>query len=189
MNSQKLSHLLFYVSPILTPDLVPMWEAFHVFATSYATPGSEPKLRQDLKSHGMAAAGMDLIFDVVAEHRRLNDSLTASVGPKQVEFVWLQRAYLDKHSWSQEARTRLSAALARGDTSLLSRDSPKSQSEMEELMHAWKFNAPAEVSAASLLALKNDLSESDFRALRRYLLDVVVAGTGPVLEFDPATEG
>jgi len=102
------------------------------------------------------------------------------------EYVEIQREAVEARGGGRRAYAEVVGAARRGDFEVLRSVTSLSDDRLAELRTDWLRNPITEVAEPRLLELKAALDDWSWNLLRRYLLEVVVAGMGrESKDFDP----
>jgi hypothetical protein len=184
--------LVFYFNRDLTPELQPMWQAFEWFF-AFHTPGEhalEENVQaapRDLRRFGVSPSGVDAILNAASATQVEVESLMRDRGPKVQKMTILLRELYDDP-------LRAAAILPEGQfyDAVLGRDYGtvasvvgRPEGEIRALVdsHA-DWDESYALIAEALPRIKAELTEGDWQGLRRYLLEVRVAGGGASKHFD-----
>jgi hypothetical protein len=187
LPEQGLRRLSFYVNTEQTPELTPMWRAFDVWADSFTELYGRKVLARHLARYRVTSETVDKLLRLADEHVRLRESVATELEPKLLEFVQVQREVILSRAApdaGQDGGSVVERALATGQLEPLIVASGESRARIEELYRAWKVNPAAESATTSLPRLESGLTPDEWVAFRRYLLERVVPGIGPVMDFD-----
>lgn len=152
----------------LTPELVPMWQAFDSFALGFVGP-SGPRWQlaapRRLAKYGLSREAAGVVVAAVLRFLSTSDRLQARLQDDQAAFVEIQRQALA--ALGRQAYTR---ALDARDTGLLALMTGHSPARVSELMGVWERDPVAECAASALSFLAAHLDDADWQRLRRFLL-------------------
>ena len=178
--------LLFYFNTELTPELEPMWLAYASFYAFY-TPGEHAREEnvqaapRDLRRFGVSPSGVDAILKAAAATQAEFDSLMAHFGPKLREMTILLREVYDdpRRAAAAAPEGEVYEAVQRKDYGTVASALGRPEGDIRALVdsHA-DWDVPYALVAEALPVLREELTEGDWQGLRRYLLEVVVAGKG-----------
>lgn len=187
LPEQGLRRLSFYVNSEQTPELTPMWRAFDVWADSFTELYGREMLVGHLASFQVAPAAVDKLLVIADEHLRLRDAVAAELEPKKLEFVQVQREVILSRATpdgGQDGGLVVEQALTTGNLEPLVQASGKPHARIEELFAAWKVNPAARSAETHLPRVRAELTKGEWSAFRRYLVQRVVPGIGPLMDFD-----
>ena len=167
--AEKLESLVFFQNGAQSPELLPMYEALDAFALRFRhRPQWAEQAPLELESHGISAAGIDIVTQYA--HRLLADidALIEEVKHGQQGFLEV----MDKAEASLGEKGLRRAVEAR-DVESLSVASGVPVPEIRRRMTDWETDPLIVVSERMLPQLKRDLTARDWERLRTYLLEEV----------------
>ena len=177
--AERLADLSIYVNGHVTPALVPMWDAFDRYTFRFRRlPGLSDdypsQAREELQAAGMSAEGAEDTIVVAEEHLRLEQAVIDESRDLARRFAYEVVA---------PARERIGERAAdrvvrQGDFTWLSRLSGRSEQTVREWHAAWRRDPQAEAGVVSVETLRERLDDSDWRALRGFLLREVASRMG-----------
>jgi hypothetical protein len=178
LSPERLEELVFFQHGGQSPELLPMSEAFTLFAFRlHHRPSWIEAGEKDLLAFGISAGGIETIIEgaerFAVEAEAMSDELREDQG-----------AFLDIMRRAQErlGGQALDRALEARDVATLSIAAGTPVPETRRLMEAWEIDPAAEVSATTLPRLKDALTPEDWEAFRRYLL-IEVAPVSSATDF------
>ena len=189
--------LSFYYNRKQNPELTPMWLAFAVFGTAHLEEDGPAVTREGLVPYGISPGGVDAILSVgeeqVQEERRMIEELKEESGEYMQFYKRLDA--LARTSPEQKAEhpvpevrrltpEGLREAVKRDDVSLLAAAGGESPMKVARLLWVAKSNPPAATAGENLVTLRARLTEEDWNAFRRFLLEEVVSRMGSSIDFD-----
>ncbi len=167
---ERLDKLVFFQNGALSPELLPMWEAFDAYAVRlrHRPLWDADKAAEELREFGLSAAGIEIVVHEAGRFLTEVDALIAEVKDGQQDFVEIMRraeGTLGEKELERalEARNVASLALAAGET----------VPETRRLMEQWEIDPAASVAERMLPELKRELGSGDWALLRAYLLEEV----------------
>ena len=187
LPEQGLRRLSFYVNSEQTPELTPMWRAFDVWADSFTELYNRAILTRQMGAFGLEATAVDRLLELATNYLRVRDAVAAEIEPKLLEFVRIQREVILSRAEGNGERDGglvVERALESGDLEPLIEISGVPRQRMEELYAAWRTDPAAHGATSSLPRIQRALTAEEWNALRRYLLQRVVPGMGPIMDFD-----
>jgi hypothetical protein len=185
LSTERADRPAFYLNARLTPELVPMWYAFDIFAGFRLPREGAQRIAQQLGRNGVSEEGRTVIIEFANEHRAALEATIAHVGPLQVEFQRLQSKAVEHLHADPEATRVVAEASKNGDVSLLAKLGGESEERTRALLEASRRNPLTEMGERSLPLLKPRLSPTDWDGLRRYLLVEVAPRIGARLDDKP----
>lgn len=176
LPATRLEKLEYFVDGTLTPELVPAWEAYHVYAVnSHLRAREESIVRKELLDYTMSAEGADATGQSIQDHWERREALIAQIGHEQLKFVKILR--LAKETLGADAYAETTA---REDVEKLASIASLPPDEVRRLAEAWNRDIGREVSIASLVELREHLPDSDWYALLNFLRAKVATGISGV---------
>ena len=157
----------------LTPELVPMWQAFDGFALRFVGPGGarhQLMAPDELARYGLGSRATRVVVTGALRFLSAAERLRARLRDDQMAFVEIQREALA--ALGRQAYTR---AIDARDTGLLALMTGHSPARVSELMGVWERDPVAECAAVVLGSLADELSAADWQRLRRFLFHEVAA--------------
>lgn len=181
LDQQRGQVLSFYVNANSTPELVPMWVAFDIFASQHSrfVLGQEA-LTNNLLEFGVSEAGTQAILDTASKHLELLKETTEHIRPLQVEFRSFQKRAEEALGGTHYAKQTFRAAVTRSDATFLAPLGCATVAKTLELLSIAKEYPGLMASRELLPELRRNLVEDDWRSLRSYLLTEVVSGMVPL---------
>jgi len=179
LSPEKLETLVFFQNGALSPELLPMWEAFNAFALRlrYRPSWDEESAVQALRAVDVSGKGAATIVRYSVRYLTQVDALIEEIKDGQQAFVEIMRQA--KPALGKEGLDR---ALEARDVATLALAAGRSVPETERLMSQWEIDPTASVGEALLPALKGELAPQDWELLRAYLLEDV-APVSSAIEF------
>jgi len=176
---ERLDELVFFQNGALSPELLPMWEAFDAFALRlrYRPSWDEESAVEDLRGAGVSEKGAETIVRYSARYLTEVDALIEKIKDGQQEFVRIMRQA--KPALGKEGLDR---ALEKRDVGTLALAAGRSVPETERLMSQWEIDPTASVGEEMLPELKGELAPQDWELFRAYLLEDV-APVSSAIEF------
>jgi len=178
LTEEQAKQLTFYVNPQRSPDLVPMWYAFDIFAQFRLPREGVESIVQQLGRYEVSEEGKRTVLEIATEHRVEVENAVATLGPLQVEFGRLQLRAVARLDADPNATQVVTEASRRGDVTFLAREGDESEERTRELLAAWNRNPLTEMGERTLPTLKQSLAAADWDALRRYLRVEIAGRTG-----------
>ena len=177
--------LTFYVDASETPELVPMWFAFDVFASTHLVYiFDRPTLERKLEEFGISEFGTQLILDAATRRQALYEEEVLRIKPLQDEFVAFEERTEKALGGDLQAYRTFRKALSRGDAQFLAPIGGETVAKTAELLAAAKVDAGLEAAKQLLPNLKRDLEDSDWEAFRLFLLEEVASQMSSVRAFE-----
>lgn len=167
VSDERLAELAIYMNGAVRPELIPLWNAFNRYTFNFLTDDEHAQRALDrLLEWGVSAEGAELFETVTHEHWKLEDKLVEEVREPGVRFA--KEVLGPAHEEIGETATN--RLLAAHDVAGLARLAGKSETTVRAWYQAWKRDPAAEAGRVSVETLRESLSDSDWRALRRFLL-------------------
>ena len=170
----------FYLDPRLTPELVPMWLAFNIFALDVVEIQGAETVADSLAGHGISKDGISAILKHGKEYELAHAAALEAAQQETKQFLAFETRTITKLDTTQ--RSAYHAAKEAGDVAELARLSGEDPKTVASLYAAWNRDPAAVEGAKSIKALHGAVSAPDWKAFRAYLLSDVVSGMGPVLD-------
>ena len=170
LPQEKLDKLLFFQNGALSPELLPMWEAFDAFALRlrHRPSWDEEKAAADLQKFDVSAAGAEVVARESSRYLTEVDALIEKIRDDQQAFVEIMRQA--KRTLGKEGLDR---ALKSRDVPALALAAGRRVPETGRLMEQWEIDPTASVAESMLPELKRELSPRDWELFRGYLLKEV----------------
>ncbi len=185
LTEDRRQALTFFVSAENTPELIPMWLAFDVFASTHlAYIFDRETLEKKLQDSGISELGAQLILDTATGRQALFDEASESIRPLIEEFWAFQERAEAALGGTLEAYRTFRSAVAQSDAQFLAPLGGETVSKTAELIAAAKIAPGLEAAKQLLPNLKKNLTKNDWDAFRSYLLKEVVSGMGSLGEFE-----
>lgn len=173
---ERLEELVFFQHGGQSPELLPMSEAFTLFALRLKYRPSWPEAgEKGLGEFGISHGGEKMILEEAKRFAVEVDAMMDELKEEQGAFLDIMRRALERLG-----PRGLDRALEARDVATLSIAAGTPVPETRRLMEAWETEPSAEVSATTLPRLKDELTPEDWEAFRRYLLLEVAAGSSAV---------
>lgn len=167
VSDARLAELSIYINGAVTPELIPLWDAYHRYAFNFLIDEEHTQQALDrLTEWGVSAEGVDVFETVTDEHWKLHNELVEELREPSSQF---SREVLAP-TREQIGKSATNRVLEQNDIAGLARLSGKSEATVRAWHQAWRRDAVAETSRVSAEALRESMSDSDWQALRRFLL-------------------
>jgi len=164
----RFAELGFFIQGRLTPQLVPMWEAFNTWAARLDyVPGWEDTLRRHAGECGLSASGAGQVMSVSRDHNLRTARIMDRLGDKASRFF----AEVLRPAQERLGRAEGSRVAKNRDYGRLAAIAGKRAAEVADLHQAWSTDPAAEASLESIQELREILSDADWTALRACLLN------------------
>jgi len=196
LNEMGKKALKFFYDPDQNPELTAMWMAFSAFATAHLEDDGHAVTADRLRPYGISPGGVAAILSVGEEQLQEHLGMVEDLKEESREYMQLYRrlddlarapAEIKAQQPAPEARRLtpegLREAVKRNDVALLAAASGESPEKVERLLWVAKSNPPAATAGENLVTLRARLSEEDWNAFRRFLLEEVVTRMGPFTDF------
>lgn len=182
VSDERLAELSIYVNGAVTPELIPMWDAFDTFTFKFLTNEERSRRALDrLRAWGVSAEGADLFEAVTEQHWKLQEEIVEETREPSLRFVHEVVAAAHERIGGQAAER----IVRERDFSWLARLSGKSEQTVRGWHRAWLRDPVAEAGRVSVESLRDSLSDDDWQALRRFLLRRVA----PEMSYEYFSEG
>lgn len=180
---REWARVSFFLDGEMTPELVPMFDAFSILATwiNRDITRTELKIRQDLASTGVSAEGTDLIFQAAKEYRTRAQEIISEVDYEQRRFA----ARVLAPTRERLGNERAAEVLRRKEFDKLAQESDLPEAEVAALYKEWRRDPWVEAAVAEMVDLREALQKDDWQNLRRYMLENVANQ----IHFDHYAEG
>lgn len=166
VSPERLKELLFFQDGSQSPELLPMWEAFDIFASRFGYRWNwEERGPAALREHGISARGVETIVGVSHRHNRRVAALTEEIRDGTHDFLDLQR-----RAEPVVGEEGLNRALDERDVVTLSVAVGVSVPAVSRLMADWEIDPGAATAEELLPELKAELSAEDWERFRHFLL-------------------
>jgi len=167
VSGEQLADLSFFIQGRLTPELVPMWEAFDSWSSPLDyLPGWEDTLRRHLSESDLSEDGAALVIAVSHDHNVTAAAIMNRLGTKASRYF----TEVLKPARQRLGRAAANASARNRDYDRLAAISGKPKTEVADLHTAWNTDPAAEASIAAIKELRRILSDEDWNALRACLL-------------------
>jgi len=164
---ERIAELGFFIEGGLTPQLVPLWEAFDSWASPLDyLPGWEETLRQHLVDCQLSEGGAAQVMAVSHDHNLRTAKIMDRLGTRASRFF----AEVLRPARERLGRAGGNAAVKDREYGRLAAIAGKRAAEVEELHEAWNTDPAAEAALESIKELRQILSDSDWNGLRACLL-------------------
>ena len=185
LTTEELSDLSYFVNGQFTPELVRLAEAFDSFMRDFKDQENWFEQTQSrLRKYELSPSGQASILALVEAYNTKRDEMVPEVGELAKRFVEIM-ATTERAS----SRKELKGILKRKSLREMSRISGIPLEEVQQCALAWERDVVEELCYEALGLLSTDLSQADWDAFRRYLLNEVAPGMVIIGRDDDLVEG
>ena len=175
--ADRLDELNYFIDGRLTPELQPMWEAYHRWADLFEYHLNwEHESREHLVDHWLSEEGVETVMAASQDHWKIGTKLREEVSPDGMSFA----GEILQPAGARIGRRAFRALLEKRDFGRIAGMSGKPEGEVKRLYAAWLRDPNAEASLATIKELRGRLSAADWEAFRACLLAV----TAPVVQHE-----
>lgn len=172
VSNARLQQLSLHVDGSLTPELIPMFDAFRIFAGGCdgdGPPNWEASSRRSLSEFAVSNDGADNVITTACNYLSQVDGIVADIGQDSLEFA----EKVLEPATARVGKSRAAEAIKNRDVAELSQRSGVARSRVADLYESWQRDPLAEAGIEALTHLRATMSEDDWESLRSLLLKKV----------------